>query len=69
MNDRHHGHIHPAGGSLHTEHDDRATVRDPVCGMMVDPERTAHHAEHGGRTFHFCSARCHDKFVAAPSRT
>ncbi len=66
MNDRHHGHIHPAGGSLHTEHDDRATVRDPVCGMMVDPERTAHHAEHGGRTFHFCSARCHDKFVAAP---
>lgn len=66
MNDRHHGHIHPAGGSLHTEHDDRATVRDPVCGMMVDPERTAHHAEHGGRTFLFCSARCHDKFVAAP---
>ncbi|SMH61528.1 heavy metal translocating P-type ATPase [Azospirillum agricola] len=66
MNDRHHGHVHPAGGSLHTEHDDRATVRDPVCGMMVDPERTAHHAEHGGRTFHFCSARCHDTFVAAP---
>ncbi|CAO3414109.1 heavy metal translocating P-type ATPase [Azospirillum doebereinerae] len=67
MNDRHHGHVHPAGGNLHTEHDDRATVRDLVCGMMVDPERTAHHAEHGGRTFHFCSARCHDTFVAAPA--
>ncbi|MBP2311828.1 heavy metal translocating P-type ATPase [Azospirillum soli] len=36
--------------------------------MMVDPERTEHHAEHGGQTFHFCSARCHDKFVAAPEQ-
>jgi Cu+-exporting ATPase len=36
--------------------------------MMVDPERTAHHAEHDGHSFHFCSARCHDKFVAAPEQ-
>ncbi|WP_244560706.1 heavy metal translocating P-type ATPase [Azospirillum oryzae] len=43
-------------------------VKDPVCGMMVDPERTAHHAEHDGHSFHFCSARCHDKFVAAPEQ-
>jgi len=36
--------------------------------MMVDPERTGHQAGHGGQTFHFCSARCHDKFVADPER-
>ncbi|MDQ2102780.1 heavy metal translocating P-type ATPase [Azospirillum isscasi] len=41
-------------------------VKDPVCGMMVDPEHTAHHAEHHGETFHFCSARCREKFVTAP---
>ncbi|GLR77406.1 copper-translocating P-type ATPase [Azospirillum oryzae] len=36
--------------------------------MMVDPERTAHHAEHDGHSFHFCSVRCHDKFVADPEQ-
>jgi len=35
---------------------------------MVDPERTEHHADHRGETFHFCSARCRDKFVAAPEQ-
>jgi P-type Cu+ transporter len=66
MTDLHRGHAHH--GYHHSEHDDRPKVRDPVCGMMVDPERTEHHADHRGETFHFCSARCHDKFVAAPER-
>ncbi|HYE42937.1 MAG TPA: heavy metal-binding domain-containing protein, partial [Caulobacteraceae bacterium] len=43
-------------------------VLDPVCGMTVDPAATAHHAEHGGETFHFCSAGCRTKFVADPDR-
>src|SRR5436305_1403262 len=34
-----------------------ATV-DPVCGMTVDPARAAGSAEHGGRTYHFCSTHC-----------
>lgn len=41
---------------------------DPVCGMTVDPESTTHHAEHAGRHFHFCSARCRTRFVAEPER-
>ena len=41
-------------------------VRDPVCGMTVDPEAGKPTAEHGGHRFHFCSRSCHDKFVAAP---
>ncbi|RYD16741.1 MAG: heavy metal translocating P-type ATPase [Lysobacteraceae bacterium] len=40
---------------------------DPVCGMTVDPGATAHHAEHGGARYHFCSARCREKFIADPT--
>jgi Cu+-exporting ATPase len=43
-------------------------VTDPVCGMQVDPHRTPHRHEHGGRTWHFCSAGCRAKFAADPDR-
>ena len=43
-------------------------VRDPVCGMMVDPQKTAHRHEHAGTTHHFCSARCLAKFQDDPVR-
>lgn len=39
---------------------------DPVCGMQVDPARIGHHAEHMGTTYHFCSARCRERFIAGP---
>ncbi|GHH24520.1 copper-translocating P-type ATPase [Sphingomonas glacialis] len=41
-------------------------VTDPVCGMTVDPAKTPHHAEHAGKSYHFCSAGCRAKFVAKP---
>ena len=42
-------------------------VRDPVCGMMVDPTSAPHrHALENGAAYHFCSVRCLDKFVANP---
>jgi heavy metal translocating P-type ATPase len=41
-------------------------VKDPVCGMTVDPHSTKHRVDHGGRTFYFCSAKCHSKFFANP---
>jgi P-type Cu+ transporter len=43
-------------------------VRDPVCGMTVDPHKTSHRAEHAGRTYYFCSAGCRQKFAADPAR-
>ncbi len=49
-------------------HEDADLAVDPVCGMNVDPLKTSHHAEHGGTRYHFCSARCHDRFVAAPEQ-
>ncbi|MGE0853765.1 MAG: heavy metal translocating P-type ATPase [Hyphomicrobiaceae bacterium] len=44
------------------------TVKDPVCGMDVDPHTARHEAEYAGRPYYFCSAGCKDKFVAAPGR-
>jgi P-type Cu+ transporter len=43
-------------------------VKDPVCGMTVDPARTAHHATHDGRAVHFCCAGCRTKFEVDPDR-
>ena len=34
--------------------------------MGVDPATAEHHAEHGGRTFHFCSAHCKRRFESDP---
>lgn len=60
----HRGHDHTAAA----EQAGGARVADPVCGMTVDPERTPHHALHGGRDFAFCSAGCRSKFIAEPDR-
>jgi Cu+-exporting ATPase len=35
---------------------------------MVDPHTTPHRAEHGGKTYLFCSAGCRSKFEADPAR-
>ena len=46
----------------------RDPATDPVCGMTVDPAKTAHHATHAGQAFHFCCAGCRTKFEADPAR-
>ncbi len=43
-------------------------VLDPVCGMMVDPDRAAGHVEHKGTTYSFCSKSCAAKFSADPDK-
>ncbi|MEO5866979.1 MAG: heavy metal translocating P-type ATPase [Sphingomonas sp.] len=48
--------------------DASSTIKDPVCGMTVDPAVTAHHAAHDGQDYHFCSVGCRTKFVADPDR-
>ena len=44
------------------------TAVDPVCGMRVEPGASAHHATPAGRTVHFCSARCRERFIADPAK-
>ena len=48
--------------------DGAATVKDPVCGMSVDPTATAHRASHDGQDYFFCSAGCRTKFIGDPMR-
>jgi Cu+-exporting ATPase len=43
-----------------------ATVKDVVCGMDIDPEGAAGKEDYQGRTYHFCSKSCQDKFRADP---
>ncbi len=43
-------------------------VRDPICGMMVDPDTTSHRRTLGDATYHFCSAGCASKFETDPDR-
>ncbi|MBZ9843868.1 heavy metal translocating P-type ATPase [Mesorhizobium sp. CA5] len=65
-----HPHHHAHGGGCcsakNVAPDTEAVLRDPVCGMTVDPAAGKPTAEHGGRTFHFCSERCRTKFQAEP---
>ena len=45
-----------------------SSVRDPVCGMVVDPRRAAHRVDHQGSAYWFCSSGCQAKFEADPLR-
>jgi Cu+-exporting ATPase len=45
-----------------------ATVTDPVCGMQVDLATSLLTADHKGTTYHFCSTRCQERFIAEPAR-
>jgi len=52
----------------HHDGDTMDMVKDPVCGMMVDPETAPHHYDLGGTHYHFCSTGCLAKFKANPNR-
>ena len=58
---------HDHGGSAAPK-DAEHRVKDPVCGMWVDPHTTKHRAEHNGQPYYFCSAGCREKFLADPLR-
>ena len=45
-----------------------ATVKDPVCGMEIDPANAVATEKYQEKTYHFCSAACHDKFKAEPEK-
>jgi len=50
------------------EEEAMATVKDPVCGMDIDPNNAAATEEYQGKTYHFCSTACHEKFEAEPQK-
>ena len=52
----------------HQHQHDAAEVIDPVCGMSILPADAVGTAEHNGKTFHFCSDACLQKFRANPEQ-
>lgn len=56
----HSGHHHadaPTGEHL---------VKDPVCGMFVDPASAKYRSDYDGKTYFFCSDGCRSKFEHDP---
>jgi Cu+-exporting ATPase len=70
------GWARPVTGSVRVEVGERApreeelmaTVKDPVCGMDIDPATAAAIEEYGGTTYYFCAQGCRNSFVAEPEK-
>ena len=62
------GHDHSDHGHGHHHADGNTKLRDPVCGMSVDPVTSQHRFDYRGETFHFCSAGCRTKFAVDPEQ-
>nr|WP_277346431.1 heavy metal translocating P-type ATPase [Sneathiella chungangensis] len=45
---------------------EKETATDPVCGMTVTLNAGKPNHVHNDETYHFCSQKCHDRFVADP---
>ena len=59
-----HSHIHASNDTVAPAGD----VKDPVCGMTVDPHTAKHRYAHDGYPYYFCSSRCREKFIADAAR-
>ena len=65
----HHSPHRPASRTApHVAHSPTVGMKDPVCGMTVDPARAKHQLAHDGETIAFCSAGCLAKFRADPAK-
>ena len=65
LHEHHHDHEHAHGGN---SGDAAHLVKDPVCGMNVDPREAKHFAEYGGAPYYFCCNGCKTKFLTDPAR-
>jgi YHS domain-containing protein len=43
-------------------------VKDPVCGMDVDPKKADLKSEYQGKTYYFCSPGCKRDFDKEPGK-
>lgn len=70
--DSQHGHSHHGHGQGHdhSHHQyQKTTVKDPVCGMDVDPATAkGGHSIYQNHEYYFCSPKCKTKFDAEPEK-
>src|SRR5579864_1188358 len=57
----HHSHVSSADSGA-------VKVKDPVCGMMVDPQKTPHRAHYRDQDYFFCNPKCREKSEADPAK-
>lgn len=43
-------------------------VKDPVCGMTLEPKQAAAKTEYQGKTYYFCSPGCRAAFERNPAK-
>jgi YHS domain-containing protein len=43
-------------------------VKDPVCGMDVDPKTAAEKSDYQGKTYYFCCQGCKKAFDKEPQK-
>jgi YHS domain-containing protein len=43
-------------------------VKDPVCGMTIDPKTAAGKSDYQGQTYYFCSPGCKRAFDKEPEK-
>jgi putative ABC transport system ATP-binding protein len=55
------------GALRHRRSEQHAWARCPVCNMRVDEWTATLRADHQGRSFAFCSARCQERFREDPA--
>jgi Cu2+-exporting ATPase len=48
--------------------EERRMVKDPVCGMELEPEMAYSKMEYTGNTFYFCSKQCEEEFKKKPEK-
>jgi Cu2+-exporting ATPase len=48
--------------------EERQVVKDPVCGMEIEPAMAYGKVEYAGRTFYFCSKHCEEEFKKKPEK-
>jgi Cu2+-exporting ATPase len=46
----------------------KQVVKDPVCGMTVEPETAYSRLEHEGHVIYFCSKHCEEEFKKNPKK-
>ena len=56
----------PASATMENSAKSATAVKDPVCGMNVEPATAKHKFDHAGKAYYFCCASCLEKFRADP---
>lgn len=65
----HSKHQHPNHDHTHHHSDSKLTVKDPVCGMNVDPNNAkGGSSRYEDHDYYFCNPKCKTKFDLEPAK-